>query len=122
MLEKETDPDLRVYLAWVPMFRGMERDVPMASETMADARTSHYWDGDSLLGKLYRKKLGLPEDAWDIFFLYGPDATWDGDEPPAPSFWMHQLGSARRPRLDGPYLDAEAFRKKVAEMVVGSRQ
>jgi hypothetical protein len=109
VLAKEGDPDIRVYLAWVPMFRGMERDVPRASQTMPDPRTSHYWDGDSLLGKGYRKTLDLSEDAWDIFLLYGPDARWEGDEPPAPRFWMHQLGSARRPRLNGPYLDAKLF-------------
>lgn len=102
-----------MYLVWVPMFRGMERDVPKASREMPGPRVSHYWDGESVLGKGYRKTLGLSEDAWDIFLLYGPDAKWDGETPPAPDFWMHQLGSPRRPRLAGPYLDADVFLQKV---------
>ena len=120
MLAKERNPGLKVYLAWVPMFRGMERDVPKASESMPDLRTSHYWGGDSLLGKGYRKTLGITEDAWDIFVLYGPEARWDGVEPPAPAFWMHQLGSARSPRVDGPYLDADVFLEKTRELLAAS--
>ena len=91
----------------------MERDVPRASREMPDPRTSHYWDGAELLGKGYRKTLGISEDAWDIFLLYGPDAKWEAEEPPMPAFWMHQLGSAARPRISGPYLDADVFREKL---------
>ena len=111
----EPDPDLKVYMVWVPMFRGMERDVPTASREMPDPRARHYWDGDSLLVKGYRATLGFEEDAWDVFLIYGPDATWEGDAPPSPRYWMHQLGSAARPRVDGPYLDAEVFLQKLRE-------
>lgn len=117
VLDKEGSQKLRVYLAWVPMFRGMERDVPRASRAMPDPRTSHYWDGDSLLGKGFRKTLALPEDAWDVFFLYGPDAKWDGTDPPLPDFWMHQLGSKGRPRLNGPYLDADIFLQHLQALI-----
>jgi hypothetical protein len=102
------------------MFRGMERDVPKASREMPDPRASHYWDGDSLLGRGYRKTLGITEDAWDIFVLYGPEATWEGADPPAPAFWMHQLGSARKPRVDGPYLDADVFLEELEALVAKS--
>ena len=57
--------------------------------------------------------LSLPEDAWDIYFLYGPEARWEADLPPTPRFWMHQLGSRDSPRVDGPYLRAEAFADSV---------
>lgn len=95
----------------------MERDVPRASREMPDPRTSHYWDGDSVLSRGYRKTLGISEDAWDIFVLYGPDAKWEGEEPPAPAFWMHQLGSASKPRVSRPYLDADLFREKLRALV-----
>lgn len=117
VLELESSGRIKVYLAWVPRFRGMERDVPKATGTMADARVSHYWDGDSQLVKGYTRTLGLPEDAWDIFLLYGPDARWDGADPPAPEYWMHQLGSARNPRVAGPYLDAAVFLQKTRELL-----
>jgi hypothetical protein len=57
---------------------------------------------------------GIPsEPAWDVFILYGPDARWDGERPPAPAYWMHQLGTAKRPRATGPYWNAEVFRQAV---------
>jgi hypothetical protein len=121
VLEKEPDPGVRVYLAWVPMFRGMERDVPRASREMPDLRAAHYWDGDSRLVKGYRETLGITEDAWDIFLIYGPDAKWDGDRPPAPDYWMHQLGSAKSPRVKGPYLDADVFLRELRARLAAAR-
>lgn len=121
VLAREADPDLRVYLAWVPMFRGMERDVPRAMGEMPDPRAAHYWDGDSLLVKGYRQTLGMQEDAWDIFLIYGPDAAWEGDAPPAPQFWMHQLGRPGAPRVGAPYLDADTFLAKLREVLAASR-
>jgi hypothetical protein len=113
VLAKVSDPDLRVYVVWVPMSRGAERDVPKATREVPDARASHYWDGGFLTGKGYRETLQISEDAWDVFLLYGPEARWEGDHPPAPSYWMHQLGSPSRPRVNGPYLDTAIFLDRV---------
>jgi hypothetical protein len=115
----EPDPDLSTYVVWVPMFRGMERDVPAATTEVPDPRARHYWDGDSLLVDGYRRTLSLPEPGWDLFLLYDRDARWDGDEPPAPAYWMHQLGSAARPRVDGPYLDAGVFLERTRQLLSG---
>lgn len=120
VLNEIPDPDLRTYVVWVPMFRGMERDVPKATTEVPDARASHFWDGDSLLVKGYRETLDLSEDAWDVFLLYGPDARWDGDLPPVPDYWMHQLGSKRRPRVDGPYLDPALFLERTRQVLSAS--
>ena len=117
VLAKTAGEDLRVYVAWVPMFRGREADVPKATTEVPDPRASHYWDGDSLLPKGYRETLAIDEPAWDIFLLYGPEARWEGDRPPAPVFWMHQLGSRRRPRVNGPYLDPHTFLDKTREIL-----
>ena len=122
VLAKTDDGDLRVYVGWVPMFRGREADVPRATAEVPDARAAHYWDGSSLLVKGFRETLGFNEPAWDVFLLYGPDAHWDGERPPAPAFWMHQLGSARRPRVNGPYLDAPVFLEKTRELLATVRR
>lgn len=119
VLAQEADADLRTYVVWVPMFRGMERDVPGASTEVPDARSLHYWDGASLLVQGYRETLGLPEPAWDIFLLYDRDARWDGDKPPAPAYWMHQLGSARRPRVNGPFLDPPVLLTRTRALIRG---
>ena len=43
---------------------------------------------------------GRGQRAWDIYMIYGPGARWEGEGPPAPQFWMHQLPGADAPRLD----------------------
>jgi hypothetical protein len=112
---------LRAYVVWVPMSRGMERDVPKATSEVPDSRATHYWDGDGQLIKGYREVLGLNEPAWDIYLLYPPDARWDGDLPPRPSYWMHQLGSKRRPRANGPFWDAASFLDRVSQLAIVRR-
>jgi hypothetical protein len=32
------------------------------------------------------------EPAWDVFLVYGPEASWQGPNPPAPGFYMHRSG------------------------------
>ena len=109
MMQEIADPRLRVYAVWVPMLSGQEKDVPVATRLMPDGRTTHYWDEGGTLVRAYTQALSLAEDAWDIYFLYGPDARWEAEAPPKPHFWMHQLGSRDQPRVAGPYLDAAVF-------------
>ena len=102
MLAKLDDPAVRVYVVWVPMNRGLERDVPHATKEVWDARAKHYWDGDGQLIASYRNVLGgYNEPVWDTYVLYDKGTTWEGDAPPKPAFWMHQLGSERKPRVAG---------------------
>ena len=56
-----------------------------------DLPVVHVWDPRSEVGNLYSETLGLQSTAWDFYFLYPPDVTWDEEEPPDPAFWMHQL-------------------------------
>ena len=117
VLQKISDDELRAYVIWVPMFRGLERDVPRATREVADPRTRHYWDGASSSMRAVRATLGVTEDAWDVFLLYPPGTTWDGTNPPAPEFWMHQLGSRDKPRIAGPYLDPPVFLARTRDVL-----
>jgi hypothetical protein len=109
VLARHDDPALRIYMVWVPKSRGLERDVPGATLEVMDPRASHFWDAPGALMAGYRETLKLPEDAWDIYVLYGPDAKWEGKLPPAPAYWAHQLGDTEKPRLQGPWLDGAEF-------------
>ena len=110
--------DLRTYVVWVPMSRGLERDVSNATREVVDPRARHYWDGDGQLIASYRDVLGgFDEPVWDTYLLYGKDARWDGPRPPAPAYWMHQLGSARRPRAKGPFWDPAVFRDHTVRLL-----
>lgn len=115
MLAQEPGDRLEVYAVWVPMVRGMERHVPLAARELPDPRASHYWDGDGQLMAGYEDVLGISEPAWDVFLVYGPEARWDGDLPPAPLYWAHQLGTREQPRVKGPYLDAATFLERTRD-------
>jgi hypothetical protein len=114
VLAKLDDPSIRAYVVWVPMSRGLERDVPNATKEISDPRARHYWDGDGQLIASYRDVLGgFDEPVWDTYLLYGAAAKWEGDRPPPPAYWMHQLGSARRPRVrTGPFWNPAIFLDK----------
>jgi hypothetical protein len=96
------------------MNRALERDVPKATTEIWDARAAHYWDADGQLIRSYRDVLGgFEEPVWDTYLLYGKDAKWESDKPPVPAFWMHQLGSAKRPRVTtGPFWSPASFLDK----------
>lgn len=120
VLAKLDNPDVRVYVVWVPMSRGLERDVAQATKEVWDRRARHYWDGDGQLIASYRDVLsGYTEPVWDTYVLYGKDAKWEDVKPPAPAYWMHQLGSARKPRANGPFWDPRVFLEK-AQTLAGS--
>jgi hypothetical protein len=119
LFDRQPSPRLTPLVVWVPQSRGREEHVPNATSFVADPRARHYWDGEGLLGQGYRTLLGLSEDAWDAFFVYGPDARWEGDVPPAPHHWMHQLGSEERPRVEGPWFDAREFARRAEALIPG---
>lgn len=87
-----------------------------------DKRVSHFWDGKSELVNAYSRILGLEKQiqkkegqsngnqnreaekeympAWDVYFLFPRDTEWK-DEPPTPSYWMHQLNTDKAERFNG---------------------
>jgi hypothetical protein len=93
---------------WVPKRGGAERDVPQATRLFADSRARHYWDDGGHLMAAFTKRLGLSYDAWDVYFIYGPSARWEGADPPSPDFWMQMAGVAA-PAFDGATFAREAL-------------
>lgn len=69
---------------------------------MTDKRVSHFWDATAEVGRSF----GGAEEydqyvrgplAWDIFFLYGPDAQWE--EVPLPVIASGSTIVAHKDRL-----------------------
>ena len=77
--------------------------------TFPDPRARHFWDAGGWTIANFKPTLGIQVDAWDLYLLYGPDARWDGETPPVPDFWMHQLWGVD----NGPELDAGLFAARV---------
>jgi hypothetical protein len=95
ILKRFPSPRLQALLVWEPMRDG---DSPAAAaeqaETVRDARISQGWDGSRDVGKLFGATLELHETAWDVYLIYKAGVVWEGQRPPHPTFWMHQLDGA----------------------------
>jgi hypothetical protein len=86
------DPDVRVYVVWVPSLKADNEDkVPAATTKITDERASHYWDAEGKLKVAYQRLMKMDEPAWDVYYAYGRDSEWKGESPPTPDYWMHQL-------------------------------
>ncbi len=77
LLAQYPSDQLRVYAVWLPMLGGDAREA-WNGTTMSDIRVTHFWDGDALVGQWFAKQVdGYEGIAWDVYYLYGPDATWE---------------------------------------------
>ncbi len=108
ILETLKSDKIRVYVVWTPVLREDERaKVSDVTELIEGDRVQHFWDEDKSLGLSFGKIVTLPRErtlAWDVYFLFGGQATWS-DQLPQPADWMHQLAVDDR-KLDGEKLQA----------------
>ena len=82
LLAQNPAAKLRVYAVWLPMLGGDARE-DWDGNTMLDKRVTHYWDGEAVIGKWFAKEVdGYDGIAWDIYYLYGPNASWESVPPP----------------------------------------
>ncbi len=91
--------DISVSLVWIQMpgFNDNENTAQRIAETISDPRVQHYYDPFPThnAGRDFAKGLINSGPAWDIYFFYDKDATWD-ELPPKPVEWWHQLGGKDR--------------------------
>ncbi len=91
-LKKFSSAKLQAILIWEPM-----RDADSATaaaqqaEAVHDPRIVQGWNENKSLGKLFGETLDLREIAWDVYLVYKPGIKWNTEQPPRPTFWMHQL-------------------------------
>lgn len=77
LLDKSTSQNLRVYAVWLPMLATDARD-EWNGTTMPDPRVMHFWDGETEIGQWFAEQVeGYRGISWDVYYLYGPDATWE---------------------------------------------
>lgn len=82
LLAKLPSDKLRVYAVWLPMLWGDARE-EWDGNTMPDSRVTHFWDGETQVGQWFAKQVdGYEGIAWDAYYLYGPDATWNSNLSP----------------------------------------
>jgi copper chaperone len=92
VFDKTGSADLKVFLVWLPMWPGDDADAAVRqAATFKDPRLTEGWDGGRAIGELFARRLTLKGTAWDVYLVYDRGVRWEGNDPPAPSFWMHQL-------------------------------
>jgi hypothetical protein len=111
-LESDHGGDVAVYVVWSSQVGGKERNVAKAATLVSDRRARHYWDEDQRVGKAFQPILKTPEAAWDVWMLFDRGVRWEGESPPRPAWWEHQLYQMPPDRL----LDAGRFARKAREI------
>lgn len=77
LLDQIPSDQLRVYAIWLPMLWGDAR-ARWNGNTMPDPRVTHFWDGEHVIGQWFAKEIdGYDGIAWDTYYLYGPNTTWE---------------------------------------------
>jgi len=77
LLAQYPSEKMRVYAVWLPMLWGDARE-RWNGMTMPDTRVIHFWDGDLRVGQWFAKQVDGSEGvAWDVYYLYGSEATWE---------------------------------------------
>ena len=111
------DARLQGFVVWLPILPSdSDESAGSQAASFVDDRLLQRWDSARAAGNLLSKTLGLRGSAWDVYLLYAPGVKWTAEQPPAPTFWMHQLreesGADQR-----ACLNPAVFEGKVAELL-----
>jgi len=89
-----------------------------AARLVDDPRASRYWDPDRRVGAAFQTHIAhMASPAWDVWMLFAPGVLWEGESPPEPTWWEHQLSALRG--YEDRWLDPERFARKALEMSPG---
>lgn len=102
---------------WIDILQSDDKySAYLRSTEFDDPRVSYYWDRYKRTGAEWQEVIDIDNVAWDIYFLYGPDASWQ-DLPSYPEFFMNQIGL---PEDVSPRLDGGVLADKLAEMIANN--
>ncbi len=83
MLAQEPSQDVRFYVVWLNQRVTDERG-SIDTTILDDPRVTQYWDGEGITGTYFAEadlgELGASGFIYDVYYVFGPDATWQ-DEP-----------------------------------------
>ena len=91
ILSKRPDGDVNVYAIWTAALADDKVSALDASH-FSDSRVSQFWDATGDVGRWFPQHEWGPVQkvsgpvAYDVFFLFGPDAVWEDAPAPIASF------------------------------------
>lgn len=123
LLSKTNDPQLQTFVVNVSVLGGKARDVGPATKLLHNSYVHEYWNSSGAFGWQLAEAVGLKHNgklayAWDVWLLYGPDASWDGQLPPRPLIMMTQLYAFEH-SVKFPPLDRDAFARHARQLLKG---
>jgi hypothetical protein len=125
LLSKTNDPRLQTFIVHVPRLNPppKEKDVPEAATLLRNDHVHHYWNPSGSFGRELSDGLELKVDgeevyAWDVWLVYGPDAVWEGELPPKPEYFMHQLWALGE--TDLPRFNSKVFAQRVHQLLAAA--
>jgi hypothetical protein len=85
ILDAETPAGLRIHAVWLNQ-RSTDAREEIDASILADPRVTQYWDGEGITGRYFAETdlggLGYSGFVYDVYYVFGPDATWT--DVPAP--------------------------------------
>ena len=77
ILEAEPEAELAVYAVWVPFLGGTRDAAALSQRVLPDPRVIQFWDEAALTSDWFAERVENSQaPAWDVYYLYGPDARW----------------------------------------------
>jgi hypothetical protein len=124
LLARTSDPRLQTFVVHEPVLGRVpwlrmtaSHDVSAAAALIHNPHVHHYWNASGAFGRLLADAVDLRNGeqriyAWDVWLIYGPQASWTGGSPPRPRLLMQQLGGLTDSR-EFPRLDSQVFAQDV---------
>ena len=103
----------------MPRNRAQEHHVARVTGLVTDERATQYWDGPGAVIGPYDRMLRLTGPCAGIFAVFGPEARWGTDGPPAPAYF--EDAHAEQYDREGPQWNAERFAGRVRAMLAALR-
>ena len=123
LLGHTQDARLQTFVVHVPVLHpaAQPKDISPAAQLLHNAHVQNYWNPSGAFGNLLSNAVGLKSGdrqvyAWDVWLIYGPEAKWEGTDPPRPRLLMQQLG-ALHGSTEFPRLDTQVFAQRVRALL-----
>ena len=88
---------LRAYVVWVPFLGANRESAHVSQGVIADPRVLQFWDGAALTSNWFAKNVDHSSfPAWDVYYLYGPNASWATIPEPLVSSGGSVIGESSR--------------------------